>query len=67
MPKFNIDDKNFKDGDVVQLCTNCNWQTENPGGDAIAKCPECRTSLVPIGVAKKKAAKKVQKEETASE
>jgi DNA-directed RNA polymerase subunit RPC12/RpoP len=61
MPKFKIDDKNFKDGDVVQLCTHCGWQTESPGSNAIAKCPECRSSLIPIGVSKKKASKKAEK------
>lgn len=58
MPNFNIDSKGFKAGDVVQLCTYCGWQTEKPGTDPIARCPECRSSLTPVGVEKKAAKKK---------
>ena len=73
MAKYNINDKGFKNGDVVQLCTKCNWQTEKRDTTAIARCPKCSTSLIPIGVVKvekkapkKKAAKKPAKKKAAA-
>ena len=51
-----IDAKNFEDGDVVQFCPHCKWQT--PGTQAaVSKCPECMTSVIPVLRVEKKAVK----------
>ena len=52
-----IDKKKFKDGDVVQRCPRCEWQTPETQA-AVSKCPVCKTSVIPVLRVEKKAAKK---------
>jgi tRNA(Ile2) C34 agmatinyltransferase TiaS len=66
-----MDTKNFKNGDRIQVCGDCGWQTETAGDKAIGRCPRCKTtvttSIVEKAAPKKAAVKKAAPKKVKSE
>ena len=42
LKKLNTD--NFKDGELIEFCSHCSWQTTEAPDSVAGKCPECYSS-----------------------